>query len=92
MGSSLLFKNSTIQKGRIMPRCKETRSLQVHHKKRNGGNGLENAEVLCLKCHSATSSYGVQGISPPEFSESTKQAAMIRSGFRCECTRVGGCH
>jgi 5-methylcytosine-specific restriction endonuclease McrA len=67
--------------------------LEVHHKRRDGGNGLQNAEVLCQRCHAAgTSTYGVSGPTPPPFSEETKRLALAQAGNRCECTRVCGCH
>jgi 5-methylcytosine-specific restriction endonuclease McrA len=75
-----------------MARCTRTRNLEVHHKRRDGGNDLSNAEVLCEKCHIATSTYGILGKTPPEFTEETKKAALKRAGGRCECTRSGGCH
>jgi 5-methylcytosine-specific restriction endonuclease McrA len=75
-----------------MPRCKRKVTLEVHHKRRDGGNGLNNAEVLCERCHAATSTYGVQGTSPPDFAESIKFEAKILSGNQCECTRIIGCH
>jgi len=75
-----------------MARCTRTHSLEVHHKRRDGGNDLGNAEVLCSTCHQATSTYGAPGKSPPEFSVATKAAALRLAGSRCACTRVGGCH
>jgi len=30
-----------------MARCTRKRGLEVHHKRRDGGNDLNNAEVLC---------------------------------------------
>ncbi len=75
-----------------MARCTKTSGLEVHHRRRDGGNGLDNAEVLCGPCHEATSTYGVPGKSPPPFSDGTKQRALARAGGRCECTRTGGCH
>lgn len=75
-----------------MARCTRTNGLGVHHKNRNGGNDLGNADVLCISCHIATSTYGTPGNSPPAFSEETKQAALRRAGNQCECTRTGGCH
>jgi hypothetical protein len=30
-----------------MPRCWRTTNLEVHHKRRDGGNDTTNAEVLC---------------------------------------------
>ena len=75
-----------------MARCTQINGLEVHHKRRDGGNGLNNAEVLCSPCHEATSTYGTPGNSPPEFSEETKAMARRRAGNQCECTRTGGCH
>ena len=76
-----------------MPRCTRITNLQVHHKRRDGGNGLDNAEVLCLACHSkGTSTYGVPGQSPKPFGDATKQEALKRARNQCECTRIGGCH
>jgi 5-methylcytosine-specific restriction endonuclease McrA len=75
-----------------MARCTRTRGLEVHHKRRDGGNGLNNAEVLCGPCHQATSTYGETGPSPDPFSQDTKKAALKRAGNQCECTRTGDCH
>lgn len=75
-----------------MTRCTRTTNLEVHHIRRDGGNGLDNAEVLCPKCHQATSTYGTPGESPPPFDEETKTKALKRAGYQCECTRSGGCH
>ena len=75
-----------------MARCTKTRGLEVHHKRRDGGNGLENAEVLCQECHAETSTYGEPGNSPPDFDQLTKDRALKRAGNRCECTRTGDCH
>lgn len=75
-----------------MSRCNKTRNLEVHHKRRDGGNGLDNAEVLCQNCHSATSTYGTDGKSPEPFLQQTKDRAFVRAGNRCECTKVSSCH
>lgn len=75
-----------------MARCNRTTDLDVHHKRRDGGNTLDNAEVLCQPCHKATTTFGEPGHSPEPFDEATKQAALRRAGNRCECTRTGGCH
>lgn len=75
-----------------MARCTQKYGLEVHHKNRNGGNDLGNAEVLCNPCHEATSSYGTIGTSPPAFSQDTKDTALRHAGNQCECTRIGGCH
>lgn len=71
-----------------MSRCKNTVNLEVHHKRRDGGNKLENAEVLCHDCHTNTSTYGMPGDSPAPFSQATKEAALKRAGYRCECRRT----
>jgi 5-methylcytosine-specific restriction endonuclease McrA len=75
-----------------MTRCATSSSLEVHHKRRNGGNSLDNAEVLCQPCHTATSTYGTPGESPAPFDNNTKQMALKRAGNQCECERSGGCH
>lgn len=75
-----------------MPRCKRTTNLEVHHIRRDGGDGLDNAEVLCQKCHEATHSYGTEGSSPPEFSQLTKLLAKQKAKYQCECTRSGCNH
>lgn len=75
-----------------MGRCTRTTNLEVHHKRRDAGNGLDNAQVLCQKCHAATETFGTPGKVPPDFDEATKQAAFKRAGYQCECTRTGPCH
>jgi 5-methylcytosine-specific restriction endonuclease McrA len=75
-----------------MARCTRTRDLEVHHIRRDGGNGIGNAKVLCEPCHSATSTYGAPGASPPPFAPATKEEALRRAGHRCECTSLSGCH
>lgn len=75
-----------------MSRCTITTGLEVHHKRRDGGNKLENAEVLCQKCHAETLTYGTPGKSPEPFTYKTKMDALIKAGYRCECTRISGCH
>ena len=72
-------------------RCNSTKNLEVHHKRRDGGNGIENAEVLCSDCHAKTATYGVPGESPKPFSEFTKNLALALAGDKCECTREN-CH
>lgn len=75
-----------------MARCTRTRELDVHHIRRDGGNGLDNAKVLCQPCHQATSTYGAPGKSPPPFSQDTKDRALRQAGNTCECTSPSGCH
>lgn len=69
-----------------MARCSRIYNLEVHHIRRDGGNGLENAKVLCATCHANTSSYGTSGKSPEPFSQTVKDQALRRAGNRCECT------
>ena len=75
-----------------MSRCTRTNNLAVHHKRRDGGNELDNAQVLCQECHSPTSTYGVPGNTPPAFSPLTKELALSKAGKQCECTSDRGCH
>lgn len=73
----------------IMSRCTNKTNLEIHHKRVDGGNGIENAEVLCKKCHANTSTFCTSGHTPPPpFSEITKSLALLRAGNRCECTRT----
>ena len=74
-----------------MARCISTRNLEIHHIRRDGGNGIENAKVLCQSCHTNTSTYGDPGKSPPAFTQETKDAALRRAGQRCECDKAN-CH
>jgi 5-methylcytosine-specific restriction endonuclease McrA len=75
-----------------MGRCTRTTNLEIHHIRRDGGNGLDNAKVLCQKCHAATHSYGTPGKTSPDFSQDTKDKALRRAGNQCECTSISGCH
>ena len=75
-----------------MARCARKYGLEVHHTRRDGGNGLDNAIVLCGPCHEATSSYGKPGPTPAPFSQDTKDRAMRLAGNQCQCTRTVGCH
>lgn len=73
-------------------RCERTSNLEIHHKRRDGGNDIENAEVLCKICHTATATFGTPGKTPPPFPESVKERALRRAGNRCECKKVAVCH
>ena len=75
-----------------MARCTGTRDLDVHHIRRDAGNGMDNARVLCSPCHQATATYGVPGKSPPPFGQDVKDTALQRAGYRCECTSSQSCH
>jgi hypothetical protein len=60
-------------------RCTKTTNLEIHHIRRDGGNGLDNARVLCQKCHEATHSYGMPGKSSTDFDQDTKDKAKKKS-------------
>jgi len=75
-----------------MARCARTRNLEVHHKRRDGGNRISNAVVLCQKCHAQTSTYGLSGRTPRPFDEATKVRALRNANNRCQCTSTRGCH
>jgi 5-methylcytosine-specific restriction endonuclease McrA len=75
-----------------MSRCTRTTNLEIHHKNRDAGANMANAQVLCQECHSATSTYGVPGKSPEPFDEVMKEAALKRAGYRCQCESSSGCH
>jgi len=74
-----------------MSRCNSRDELNVHHKRRDGGNGIENARVLCHNCHVNTSTFGREGKKPPEFSQEVKETALIHAAYRCECEKEE-CH
>ena len=75
-----------------MARCTRTSGLEVHHIDRTRGNALSNARALCQACHANTGSYGQPGTSPPDFDEETRRAALVRAGYRCECTSTACSH
>jgi hypothetical protein len=75
-----------------MARCIRKTNLEIHHKVRTGGNGIDNAKVLCHDCHEATRTYGIPGYSPPDFSAETIEKAKKNAGYQCECTSTSGCH
>jgi len=68
-----------------MKKCNARRNLEVHHRSRNGGNKLNNAQVLCRGCHSQTNSYGKAGESPKPFSDTTKKLAVLMANYQCQC-------
>lgn len=72
-----------------MARCNSKTNLEVHHKRRDGGNDLDNAEVLCHDCHVNTDTYGKEGDSPKSFTQKIKEEALERAENMCECKRTG---
>jgi hypothetical protein len=77
---------------RLIDRCTRTTGLDVYPLRRDGDGGLDNAQVLCRRCHAAAKGYELPGRKPPPFDRPTKDAALERAGHRCECTRIGACH
>ena len=75
-----------------MARCTRTEEMEVHHIRRDGGNDINNARVLCQKCHEATATYGSDGNSPPPFSAAVKLRAYMRAANQCQCESTSGCH
>jgi hypothetical protein len=75
-----------------MARCTKTTNLEVYHRRRDGGNGIDNAEVLCKDCYASTTSDGTPGINPPDFSEETKNLVFYLAGNQCQCIKTSGCH
>ncbi len=75
-----------------MTKCTRTEDLVVHHIRWDGGNSLENAQVLCHKCYEAAKTNGTPGKTPEPFGEHTKQLALLLSNFQCECINSNGCH
>jgi 5-methylcytosine-specific restriction endonuclease McrA len=75
-----------------MARCIRKVNLEVRHISQTGGNSLSNARVLCYKCHEAITVYDPYEASPPAFSRDTKDKALAKAGYQCECTATGGCH
>ncbi len=69
-----------------MARCRRKEGLEVHHKRRDGGNASDNAIVLCRPCHENTATYGAPGASPPPFSVETRLMAFHQAEFLCQCT------
>ena len=75
-----------------MGKCRRKDGLQVHHKRRDSGNGSANAIVLCQPCHENTGTYGAPGAAPPAFSFETRLMALHQAEFRCQCaSECSGC-
>jgi hypothetical protein len=75
-----------------MARCERINDLDVYQKRRDGGDDLQNVEVLCRKCYVATATHGDPGTTTPEVDGYTKYLAWTIAGHRCECTRTHCCH
>lgn len=75
-----------------MARCTNTRNLELHHRTMDGGGTLDNAQVLCTSCRMGAVTYGTPGKAPLSFADHTKERALKRAGYQCECTSTRGCH
>ena len=70
----------------LAPRCVRTVDLECHHRITTGGTLINNAQMLCKPCHSATETYGTSsGFSPDPFPEDVKLLARLRCKGQCEC-------
>ena len=75
-----------------MERCKRKKDLQIHHKRVDGGNEINNAQVLCEPCHKATASHSDPNhTSPQPFTQSVKDEALKLAGNQCQCTKGQCC-
>jgi hypothetical protein len=64
-------------------------AVECHHVVTTAPSTIENTQMLCKECHTATETHGVSsGLSPLPFSEEVKAAARVRCAGRCECTRA----
>jgi hypothetical protein len=71
-----------------MGRCLIGLHLAVHHKRADGGNQIDNAEVLCPICQINAGHYGQPGLKkPPDFDQSVIILALRNASYQCECTR-----
>lgn len=75
-----------------MSRCTRRSNLGIHLKGRDDGIGLDNAVVLCRKCHEAAGIAAGSESDPPEFDSYTAYKAQVRAGYQCECMRTGCSH
>lgn len=74
-------------------RCIRTINLEGHHVLTTAGSGIDNIQMLCHECHASTETHGTPtGFSPPPFGEAVKNAARIRCGGHCECTKAHAGH
>lgn len=72
-------------------RCDATNRLEVRHKRKDRGNGIENAIVLCSDCYANKNALDAPGNSAPPFTDLTKAFALRNAGHRCECMKQN-CH
>ena len=75
-----------------MERCLRTTDLTVRKIRPDGGDGPDNAQVLCRHCYELLDSSPPVGAEPQPFDQETRAVALERAGNRCECQSSGGCH
>ena len=76
-----------------MARCAQTKKLEVHPITPSGGNGLDNAMILCPVCLGKNPVHGQPGSPLPVFTETMRVRALVRAGYQCECISAArGCH
>jgi hypothetical protein len=75
-----------------MARCTNRRNLELHHLTSEGEADVNNAQVLCTSCRQHAVTYATSGKAPLSFAEHTKERALKRAGYQCECTSARGCH
>ncbi|MDD5185793.1 MAG: hypothetical protein PHS84_11090 [Paludibacter sp.] len=78
---------------RSMIRCIKTTNLEVHYKRTDGGNDIENAVVLCQQCYANNNGNTMHEKTATSFPQSIKNMAFERANRRCECTSdIRSCH
>ena len=76
-----------------MSQCLQTTNIEVRHKRSEGGNGINNAIVLCKICNAAIGFYDSKKIKPEPFPPKVVEKALKKAGNRCQCTcKIHGCH
>jgi len=76
-----------------MIRCIKTTNLEVHYKRTDGGNDIDNAVVLCPHCYATITGNGAHGNTPVSFSSGVKEQALRKANRRCECrSDIISCH
>ncbi|MFA5047016.1 MAG: hypothetical protein WC542_13920 [Paludibacter sp.] len=76
-----------------MSRCTQTTNIEVRHLRSDGGNGINNAIVLCKICNAAIGFYDKNNVKPEPFSQVVIEKALKKAENRCQCTcKIHGCH
>lgn len=76
-----------------MTRCIKTTNLEVYYIRTEGGNDVDNAVVLCQRCHFNTNGNATHPKVPTSFPPNVVEKAIRRAKNRCECTSdTQSCH